>query len=767
MSIQIDRLDGLSSSTAVKGPCRVATTENITLSDLQTIDGVALADGDRVLVRAQTDAKDNGIYVASTGNWRRSKDFSSNRDVRKGTMVVVTDGDTHESTSWIVTASNPIVFDTTEITFIETIFIYGDEEVKTANYTMSVDDNRQTIVANSAAPITFTLPEAAAAAAAVAGQLWEVRVFNTGAGTLTTDGAGAETINGQASIEIVQFVGATIWTDGTSWRASVYEPGAGTVARTKLQADFKKSVPISAGEYGAVLDGSAADRLLVKEAWEAAVADGVPFIVPNMPGGPLVIQVPEDFATVQEAHNAMLNWIFPGVTPKYADTLQNHEAQILIEISVAAGEYVSSGEGIVWNHPSGNLIKVKGRDAVGLTFASLQSTSYASGVHSVRLRFSTWPATDPVVGRAMRVLLPTGTGHYQALEGGWRISAVDAVNKDITLAVYSRELTSALVMTLTGGTFVYIPTQFRFTNLPASGADVAGFDVFTTLRVEDISISGSASGTNAADVDGIITRDAAKVFLGQHTVVLEWNRCGVWVLDGGYAEVSYSGICGNSIGLNVIQHGHVSGGYVGIQGNSSYNVVVNTGAHATLTNAGFDGCGGVGLAVLAGANAVVSGHANYNDIGVRAGDGGVASINDLTAQNNTTRDAEAVGANATIIATSLANVTNMHPPKNYRDARGNTISSHSGVSATIYTASSAWNPGSIADGAQEELVVPISGVTVGMNVSVRGNISPEGMRLWGVVSSAGNVSVFYTNNTGSARDLGAHTVYITVTGAEG
>lgn len=519
---------------------------------------------------------------------------------------------------------------------------------------------------------------------------------------------------------------------------------------------------------GAVLDETAPDQALVKKAWKAAVAIGAPFWVPRagMPDGGWVVQVPEDFSTVQEAHNAMLDWFLPGVTPKYADTTENHEAQTLIHLSVAADDHVSSGKGIVWNHPAGNLILVKGRDAVGLTFASLQSTSYSS-VHLVKIRFSTWPNTDPIVGRTMRVLLPTGTGHYQAMEGAWRISAVDAVNKDITLSVYSLELATPLVMTLTGGTFVYIPTQFRFINLPVSGADVGGFDVFTTLRVEDVSISGNASGTNAADVDGVITRDGAKVFLGQHCGVLEWNRVGVWVLDGGYGEVSYAGICGNSIGLNVIQHGHVSGGYVGIQGNSAYNAVVNTGAHATLTNAGLDGSGGVGLAVLAGANAVVSGHASYNDKGVQAGDGGIANINDLTAQNNTTLDAEAIGVNSTIIATSLSNITNTHPPKNYRDARGNTISGASGDAATIYTTSPAWNPGSIASGAQEELVIPVSGATIGMSVSVRANISPEGMRLWGVVSSSGNVSVFYTNNTGVARDLGIHTVTVTITGTEG
>lgn len=127
MGTQIDRIDGLSSSTAIKGPCRVATTANITLSDLQTIDGVELADGDRVLVRAQTDARLNGIYRVSTGLWQRTKDFSSNRDVRKGTRIVVTDGITYATSEWIVTAANPVVFGTSEVTFSQIFFSTGSD----------------------------------------------------------------------------------------------------------------------------------------------------------------------------------------------------------------------------------------------------------------------------------------------------------------------------------------------------------------------------------------------------------------------------------------------------------------------------------------------------------------------------------------------------------------------------------------------------------------------------------------------------------------
>src|SRR6185503_15893874 len=90
-----DRRLGLTGGTAIKGPCKAATTANITLSGEQTIDGVSCVTDDRVLVKNQTSAVDNGIYVVSTGVWRRAKDFSSNRDVKQGTAVFVTGGSTN------------------------------------------------------------------------------------------------------------------------------------------------------------------------------------------------------------------------------------------------------------------------------------------------------------------------------------------------------------------------------------------------------------------------------------------------------------------------------------------------------------------------------------------------------------------------------------------------------------------------------------------------------------------------------------------------
>ena len=71
----VDRFNGLVGDYGIKAPCRVATTAAITLVNLQTVDGVALAAGDRVLVKDQADNTTNGIYAAQdSAAWVRESD---------------------------------------------------------------------------------------------------------------------------------------------------------------------------------------------------------------------------------------------------------------------------------------------------------------------------------------------------------------------------------------------------------------------------------------------------------------------------------------------------------------------------------------------------------------------------------------------------------------------------------------------------------------------------------------------------------------------
>lgn len=126
MLVSVDRLQGLSGSLAIKPPVKVATTENITLSGLQTVDGVALAAGDRVLVKDQTDPYQNGIYNAASGPWPRSYDCNGKQDMMQGTLVSVYAGTLNNHSFWKqtslspLTGGDPLLF---ELRGIQTIWI--------------------------------------------------------------------------------------------------------------------------------------------------------------------------------------------------------------------------------------------------------------------------------------------------------------------------------------------------------------------------------------------------------------------------------------------------------------------------------------------------------------------------------------------------------------------------------------------------------------------------------------------------------------------
>lgn len=92
-------LSGALAGLKWKEPCRVATTANITLSGAQTIDGVSVIAGDRVLVKDQSTASQNGIYVCASGAWSRATDGDSAAELQSAT-VPVNEGTANADTTW-------------------------------------------------------------------------------------------------------------------------------------------------------------------------------------------------------------------------------------------------------------------------------------------------------------------------------------------------------------------------------------------------------------------------------------------------------------------------------------------------------------------------------------------------------------------------------------------------------------------------------------------------------------------------------------------
>jgi uncharacterized cupin superfamily protein len=112
-------VDAVKTGLDVKDSVKVATTANITLSGTQTIDGVAVSADERVLVKNQSTASENGIYDCKSGTWARSSDFDANSEVTSGAFVFVEQGTVSADSGFVLTTDGSITVGSTSLSFTQ------------------------------------------------------------------------------------------------------------------------------------------------------------------------------------------------------------------------------------------------------------------------------------------------------------------------------------------------------------------------------------------------------------------------------------------------------------------------------------------------------------------------------------------------------------------------------------------------------------------------------------------------------------------------
>ena len=143
-----------------KHSVRVATTSGspVTFSGATptTIDGITLANEDRVLLKDQASASQNGIYYYEVSSDGGSYSFVRASDARQGTLdsgafTYVEEGSIGEKTSWVLTTKNPITIDVTALTWelfgaaggsVASIFTTQGSKARTTYNTSFDSDNR-------------------------------------------------------------------------------------------------------------------------------------------------------------------------------------------------------------------------------------------------------------------------------------------------------------------------------------------------------------------------------------------------------------------------------------------------------------------------------------------------------------------------------------------------------------------------------------------------------------------------------------------------
>lgn len=110
-------VDAASVGLTPKTPAVVVGTSNITLSGLQTIDGVVLVANDRVLLVNQTNPVENGLWLVQSGAWTRPADFSNGSTVGQA-YVLISSGSVNAGSSYLASTPSAIV-GTNNITFTQ------------------------------------------------------------------------------------------------------------------------------------------------------------------------------------------------------------------------------------------------------------------------------------------------------------------------------------------------------------------------------------------------------------------------------------------------------------------------------------------------------------------------------------------------------------------------------------------------------------------------------------------------------------------------
>ena len=97
-------VDSLSSGLDPKESVYLVAVSNLTTIGEQVIDGVTASVGKRVLLTAQSNPVDNGIYIVSTGSWTRASDSDGDpiNEVSLGNYTFVEKGASYSSTGWIL-----------------------------------------------------------------------------------------------------------------------------------------------------------------------------------------------------------------------------------------------------------------------------------------------------------------------------------------------------------------------------------------------------------------------------------------------------------------------------------------------------------------------------------------------------------------------------------------------------------------------------------------------------------------------------------------
>jgi phage-related tail fiber protein len=449
-----------------RDPVRVATTANIALNGLQTIDSFAVQVGDRVLAKNQTDQTQNGVYIAGSGAWARSADTDTGAEILNMATLALS-GTVNGFTQWTNSNSTAITVGTTNITFAQ---LQGASQVYSAGTGLTLTGATFAIAATGVTAGAYSKVTVNTQGQVIVGsQLVAVDIsnalgytpYNGGtnpAGFLTA--VPTQTFTGDVTGSGSGAIGLTLTTSGVT---------AGTY--TKVTVDLKGRVTAGAQLSNAEIN---------------AAIGYTPYNGTTNPNGYIGTSTPI----------TLTGDVTGSGTPGVVTTLSAS--------GVVAGTYTKV------------TVDAKGRVTVGASLAPAEITA-ALGFTPVNKAGDTLSGAlnfAPVVSVVSAASTPIGAAASNniAISGATTITAFDAAPSGAT-----RRLRFVGTLTLTNGANLVLPTG---ANIITAANDVAQFtslgggtwtcDYYQRANGQAL-VSGGSPFATTQEFDGSATQVAAKL----------------------------------------------------------------------------------------------------------------------------------------------------------------------------------------------------------------------------------------------------------------
>jgi len=327
-----------------KASVKAATTANVTLaSDLEngdTLDGVTLATGDRVLVKDQSTASENGIYVVkASGAPDRSTDADTGAEVTANFAVFVEQGTANADSGFTLTNNGTVTIGSTALVFTQFTglgqIVAGTGLDKTGN-TLDIDSTvvtltgTQTLTNKTLTSPTLTTPD-----------------LGTPSAATLTNATGLPVATGNANLGTGVATFLTTPSSANLAAALTDEAGSGTVAFTTsptfvtptLGAAAATSIAFADALVGSAL-ATAGTSATTIDTWSATTYSAAKYIVQMKKGND--IEVIEMLVAVNGTNDVYVT--------EYADVISNAElgttnavyssGNVLLQVTGAAADTV-------------------------------------------------------------------------------------------------------------------------------------------------------------------------------------------------------------------------------------------------------------------------------------------------------------------------------------------------------------------------------------------------------------------------------------------